>query len=49
MFGEPAGTFAPLVGELVLIVVHRRGAAIDNPLIVLQLPQLLFQQHRTAA
>ena len=44
MLGEPAGPFAALVGQLVLIVVHRGGGAIDDPLVVLQLPQQFFQK-----
>ena len=41
---EPPGPLAAHVGELIDIVVHRRRAAIDQELIVLELPQQRLEQ-----
>ena len=39
------GPLAAQVGQLVQVVVHRRRAAMDHQLVVLQLPQQLVDQH----
>ena len=45
MFRIPPGAFAPQVGQLELIIVHRRRAAVDHQLLLLHLPEQLFDEH----
>ncbi len=45
----PPATFAAQVGQLVEVVVHRGRTAIDNQLIMFQLPQDLVDQHKRQA
>ena len=46
MLGQPPGPFATLVGQLVLIIVHRRRAAMNDPLLLLHLPQQFLEQQK---
>ena len=45
MLDQPPGALAAHVGEVELVVVHRRRAAMNHQLIELHLPQQFVEQH----
>src|SRR5262245_43015974 len=44
VFGIAAGAFAAQIGQLELVIVHRRGAAMYDQLILFDLPQQFLNQ-----
>ena len=46
VFRLATASFAPQIGQLVQVVIHRRRAAIHDQLISLELPQQFIHQHK---